>query len=214
TGYFSDVKISVSGSTLVVNVQEAQLVNQVVFNGNRKIKDDKLATVVQTHAAGPYSDTQIQADIQSIKDAYAATGRSEVEVTTQVVPLGEGRVNLAFVINEGDRTKIDSINFVGNNAYSAGRLAAVIATKRSNFLSFLTRKDVYNEDKLHADEEALRQFYYNRGYADMRIVSSDATFDDATNKYTLTFNIEEGQRYDFGPVTVQSTVEGVGSDQL
>ncbi|MBX4872760.1 MULTISPECIES: outer membrane protein assembly factor BamA [Rhizobium] len=214
TGYFSDVKISVSGGTLVVNVQEAQLVNQVVFNGNRKIKDDKLATIVQTRAAGPYSDTQIQSDIQAIKDAYAATGRSEVEVTTQVVPLGEGRVNLAFVINEGDRTKIDSINFVGNNAYSAGRLAAVINTKRSNFLSFLTRKDVYNEDKLHADEEALRQFYYNRGYADMRIVSSDATFDEATNKYTLTFNIEEGQRYDFGPVTVQSTVEGVGSDQL
>ncbi len=72
--------------------------------------------------------------------------------------------------------------------------AAVIATKRSNFLSFLTRKDVYNEDKLHADEETLRQFYYNRGYADFRIVSSDAAFDEATNKYTLTFNIEERVR--------------------
>ncbi len=214
TGYFSDVKISVSGSTLVVNVQEAQLVNQVVFNGNRKVKDDKLAAVVKTHAAGPYSDAQIQADIAAIKEAYAATGRSEVEVTTQVVPLGEGRVNLAFVINEGDRTKIAAINFVGNNAYSAGRLAAVIQTKRSNFLSFLTRKDVYNEDKLHADEDALRQFYYNRGYADMRIVSSDAAFDEATNKYTLTFNIEEGPRYDFGPVSVQSTVEGVDAQQL
>ncbi|WP_183747614.1 MULTISPECIES: outer membrane protein assembly factor BamA [unclassified Rhizobium] len=214
TGYFSDVKISVSGSTLVVNVQEAQLVNQVVFNGNRKVKDDKLAAVVKTHAAGPYSDAQIQADIAAIKEAYAATGRSEVEVTTQVVPLGEGRVNLAFVINEGDRTKIAAINFVGNQAYSAGRLAAVIQTKRSNFLSFLTRKDVYNEDKLHADEDALRQFYYNRGYADMRIVSSDAAFDEATNKYTLTFNIEEGPRYDFGPVSVQSTVEGVDAQQL
>ncbi|WP_132651984.1 MULTISPECIES: outer membrane protein assembly factor BamA [unclassified Rhizobium] len=214
TGYFSDVKISVSGSTLVVNVQEAQLVNQVVFNGNRKVKDDKLAAVVKTHAAGPYSDAQIQSDIAAIKEAYAATGRSEVEVTTQVVPLGEGRVNLAFVINEGDRTKIDAINFVGNHAYSAGRLAAVIQTKRSNFLSFLTRKDVYNEDKLHADEDALRQFYYNRGYADMRIVSSDAAFDEATNKYTLTFNIEEGPRYDFGAVSVQSTVEGVDAQQL
>ncbi|MGO8078009.1 POTRA domain-containing protein, partial [Rhizobium leguminosarum] len=73
---------------------------------------------------------------------------------------------------------------------------------------------VYNEDKLHADEEALCQFYDNRGYADMRIVSSDATLDDATNKYTLTFNIAEGQRYDFGPVTVQSTIEDVGSKQL
>jgi outer membrane protein insertion porin family len=46
TGYFSDVKISVSGGTLVVTVEEAQLINQVVFNGNRKIKDDKLAAVV------------------------------------------------------------------------------------------------------------------------------------------------------------------------
>src|SRR6478735_8682646 len=127
TGYFSDVKISVSGSTLVVTVEEAQLINQVVFNGNRKIKDDKLAAVVKTQSSGAYNETQIQADIQSIKDAYAATGRSEVEVTTQVVPLGQGRVNLAFVINEGDRTKIDSINFVGNNAYSSGRLASVIA---------------------------------------------------------------------------------------
>jgi outer membrane protein insertion porin family len=214
TGYFSDVKISVSGSTLVVTVEEAQLVNQVVFNGNRKVKDDKLASVVQTHAAGPYSDAQIQADIAAIKEAYAATGRSEVQVTTQVVPLGGGRVNLAFVIDEGDRTKIDSINFVGNNAYSSNRLAAVISTKRSNFLSFLTRKDVYNEDRLHADEEALRQFYFNRGYADFKIISSDASFDEATNKYTLTFNMEEGPRYDFGPITVQSTVEGVSAEQL
>ncbi|KQV81807.1 outer membrane protein assembly factor BamA [Rhizobium sp. Root1220] len=214
TGYFSDVKIAVSGGTLVVTVQEAQLVNQVVFNGNRKVKDDKLAAVVKTRAAGPYNEAQIQADIQSIKEAYAATGRSEVEVTTQVVPLGEGRVNLAFVINEGDRTKIASINFVGNNAYSSGRLSSVINTKRTNFLSFLTRKDVYNEDKLHGDEEALRQFYYNRGYADFRIISSDAAFDEATNKYTLTFNIEEGPRYDFGAVSVQSTVPGVDAAQL
>ncbi len=214
TGYFSDVKISVSGSTLVVSVQEAKLINQVVFNGNRKIKDDKLAAIVKTHAAGPFNDAQIQADIQAIKDAYAATGRSEVKVTTQVVPLGEGRVNLAFVIDEGDRTKIDAINFVGNNAYSSGRLASVINTKRSNFLSFLTRKDVYSEDKLHADEEALRQFYYNRGYADFRIISSDAVFDEATNKYTLTFNMEEGPRYNFGPITVQSTVPGIDANQL
>lgn len=214
TGYFSDVKISVSGSTLVVTVEEAQLVNQVVFNGNRKIKDDKLAAVVKTQPSGPYSEAQVQADIQAIKDAYAATGRNEIEVTTQVVPLGEGRVNLAFVINEGDRTKIAAINFVGNNAYSSGRLASVINTKRSNFLSFLTRKDVYSDDKLHADEEALRQFYYNRGYADFRIVSSDAAFDEATNKYTLTFNVEEGPRYDFGAISVQSTVQGVDGAQL
>ncbi len=87
-------------------------VNQVVFNGNRKIKDDKLAAVVKTHAARTLQSRRRSSPTsQAIKDAYAATGRSEVQVTTQVVPLGEGRVNLAFVIDEGDRTKIGRHQF-------------------------------------------------------------------------------------------------------
>ena len=214
TGYFSDVHISVSGASLVISVKENQLVNAVVFNGNRKIKDDKLQGIVQTHAAGPYSEEQVQSDVKTIKDAYAAIGRNDVTVTTQTYPVAQGRVNLAFVINEGDRTKIAKINFSGNQAYGDGRLASVISTKRSNFLSFLTRKDVYNADKQHADEDTLRQFYYNHGYADFHIVSSDATLDEQTNEYTLNFNVDEGPRYTFGDINVTSTVQGINGDEL
>jgi len=214
TGYFSDVKISVSGSTLIVTVNENKLINAVVFNGNRKIKDDKLAALVQTHAAGPYDEAKIQADIASIKEAYAAIGRSDVQVTTQTAPIGDGRINLAFVINEGERTKIEAINFTGNQAYSDGRLASVINTKRSNFLSFLTRKDVYSPEKQRADEDALRQFYYNHGYADFRVISADATLNEQSNEYTLNFNVEEGQRYTYGDVNVVSTVDGINADEL
>lgn len=214
TGYFSDVSINVSGGTLVVSVKENQLLNQVVFNGNRKIKDDKLQSIVRSRALGPYSEATVEGDIQTIKDAYAATGRSDITVTTQVVPIAEGRVNLAFVIDEGKKTKICAINFVGNNAYSDGRLQSVIATKESGLFSFLTRKDVYNEDKLRADEELLRQFYFNRGYADFRVVSSDAVLDEATNEYTVTITVEEGERYDFGAVNVELTVDGVDANEL
>ncbi|MFN7102679.1 MAG: outer membrane protein assembly factor BamA [Pseudorhizobium sp.] len=214
TGYFSDVRIAVSGSTLVVSVSENQLVNQVVFNGNRKIKDDRLAAVVQTQPLGPYNQELVNSDIERLKQAYSAIGRSDVEITTQVVPVGQGRVNLAFVVNEGDRTKISTINFVGNQAYGDGRLQAVIATKESGPLSFLTRKDVYNEEKLRADEDALRQFYYNHGYPDFRIISSDAVLDEASNQYTITFTVEEGPRYQFGDIVVESTVDGVDSEDL
>ncbi|WP_395517152.1 outer membrane protein assembly factor BamA [Pseudorhizobium flavum] len=214
TGYFSDVRISVSGSTLVVSVSENQLINQVVFNGNRKIKDDKLAAVVRTQPLGPYNQELINADIERIREAYSAIGRSDIEVTTQTASVGQGRVNLAFVINEGDRTKIANINFVGNQAYGDGRLQSVILTKESGPLSFLTRKDVYNADKLRADEDALRQFYYNHGYPDFRIISSEAVLDEATNQYNITFTVEEGPRYRFGDVVVESTVEGVNSEDL
>ncbi|NHT78686.1 Beta-barrel assembly machine subunit BamA [Rhizobium sp. PP-F2F-G38] len=214
TGYFSNVSINVSGGALVVSVSENNLINQVVFNGNRKITDEKLAAVVKTRSLGAYSEATAQADIQSIKDAYAGIGRNDVTVTVQTAPIAEGRINVAFVVNEGDRTKIRSINFVGNNAYSDGRLQGVISTKKSGILSFLNRKDVYNADKLRADEEQLRQFYYNRGYADFRVVSSDAVLDETSNEYTVTITIEEGERYDFGAVNVESTVEGINAEEL
>jgi len=214
TGLFSDVRITVSGGTLVVVVNENQLVNQVVFNGNRKIKDEKLITIVKTQPLGPYSESLIESDLQSLRRAYAEIGRSDVEITTQTVPVGEGRVNIAFVINEGGRTKIDTINFEGNEHYSDFRLRAVLTTKESGWFSFITRKDIYNEDKLRADEDALRQFYYNHGFADFRVLSSDAVLDPATNTYVVTINVDEGDRYDFGPVNVESTVDGVDPEEL
>lgn len=214
TGLFSDVRISVSGGTLVVVVSENQLINQVVFNGNRKIKDDKLRTLAKSQPLGPYSESLVEADLQAMRRAYADIGRSDVEITTQTVSVGDGRLNLAFVINEGDRTKIDVINFEGNDAYSDFRLRAVIATKESGIFSFITRRDIYSDEKLRYDEEALRQFYYNRGYADFRVLSSNAVLDPATNTYVVTFQVDEGARYQFGPVTVESTVDGVDPEEL
>jgi len=214
TGFFSDVKIAVSGGTLVINVKENDLVNQVVFNGNRKIKDEKLAAVVRTRSLGPYSQSLIDSDIKSIQDAYAAIGRADVAISTQVVPVGQGRVNLAFVINEGARTKITRIEIEGNNAYSDSRLQSVMDTKDSGILSFITRKDVYDADKLHGDEERLKQFYYNHGYADFRIISDNATLNKATNEYTITINVDEGKLYKFGDINVESTVDGVNAEDL
>ncbi len=214
TGFFSDVRINVSGGTLVVSVNENQLLNAVVFNGNKKLKDEKLAGVVQSRPLGPYSQAMIDSDIQAIKKAYAAIGRSDVTITTQTYNVGSGRVNLAFDINEGERTKITHINFVGNRAFGDTRLHSVLATKESGILSFITRQDIYDPQKMKADEDALRQFYYNHGYADFRIVSDDVQLNEKTNEYTITITVEEGEQYKIGNVNVQSTVPGVNGDDL
>ena len=81
----------------------------------------------------------------------------------------------------------------------------MIATKRSTILSFVLRDDIYDEDRLRADEEALRRFYYNRGYADFQVVSAFGELDEATNEYTVTITVEEGDRYTFGDISVDST---------
>ena len=113
-----------------------------------------------------------------------------------------------------DRTQITAINFVGNSAYSGRRLSDVINTKRSSWLSFVLRDDVYDEDKLRADQELLRRFYYNHGYADFQVVSAVGELDNATNKYTVTITVQEGDRYTFGDVSVESTIPEVDSKSL
>ncbi|MER9892804.1 outer membrane protein assembly factor BamA [Mesorhizobium sp. M0119] len=214
TGLFSDVQINQVGSTLVIKVSEYQVVNQVLFQGNKKLKDNALEAAVQLKPRGTFSQQQLDADVEAVKAAYRRIGRDDAAVTTQIMDLGDNRVNVVFNINEGGRTQIAAINFVGNSAYSSRRLSDIISTKRSSFLSFVLRDDVYDEDKLRADQELLRRFYYNHGYADFQVVSAVGELDDTTNKYTVTITVQEGERYTFGDVSVESTIPEVDSKSL
>lgn len=214
TGLFSDVRVNQVGSSLVVEVSELQVVNQVLFQGNKKIKDVALAGQIQLKPRGTFSTATMEADAETIRQAYSRIGRDDASVNPQVIDLGDNRVNVVFEINEGDRTKIAAINFVGNSAFRDGRLADVITTKRSTFVSWLTRDDIYDEDRLKADEEALRRFYYNRGYADFQVLSAVGELNESTNEYTVTITVEEGERYTFGDVSVESTISGVESDSF
>ncbi|CAH2404680.1 outer membrane protein assembly factor BamA [Mesorhizobium escarrei] len=214
TGLFSDVQINQVGSTLVIKVSEYQVVNQVLFQGNKKLKDNALAAAVQLKPRGTFSQQALDADVEAVKAAYRRIGRDDAAVTTQIMDLGDNRVNVIFNINEGGRTQIAAINFVGNSAYSSRRLSDVISTKRSTILSFVLRDDVYDEDKLRADQELLRRFYYNHGYADFQVISAVGELDETTNKYTVTITVQEGERYTFGDVSVESTIPEVDPASL
>ena len=214
TGLFSDVSIRQNGGTLSISVVENNVINQVIFKGNKKIKDVNLANRTQLKGGGSLDANVMEQDAEVIREAYRNIGRNDVVVTPTTVDLGEGRVNVVYEIAEGDRTKIASINFVGNNAYGDRRLAEVLSTKKSNLLSFFSRNDIYDEERIKADEEALRRFYFNHGYADFQVVSSVAELDEATNKYTITVTVDEGERYKFGDITIESTVEGITSEDL
>lgn len=205
-GLFSDVTIRQAGSTLVVQVAEYEMVNKVIFHGNKKIKDAELERFVSLKPREAFDSAKVMADEHTICEAYAYIGRNDVTVRSKTVNLGQGRVNVVFDINEGRRTKIDGIIFEGNKVFGARRLRDVIATKRTNILSWLTRGDVYSKDRLAVDEEALRRFYYNCGYADFRVISSSAVLDPVSNRYTIAFVVDEGQLYRLGNINVQSTV--------
>ena len=213
TQLFADVRIRQSGNQLIVDVIEEAVVGSVTFVGNRKVQDGRLEAVTQTDPRDAYDAATVARDEEAIRQAYGATGRS-VNVTSDAVVGEGGRVDVTFRVDEGDRTKISSITFVGNDAFGDRRLRNVISTRRSTLFSLINRRDIYDENRVGADEETLRRFYFNRGYADFQIVSTVADFDEAENAYAITFTVDEGERYTFGAIDIDSTVPGLDVEGL
>jgi outer membrane protein insertion porin family len=75
-------------------------------------------------------------------------------------------VDLVLEINEGAKTGIKRIAFVGNRAFLASRLKAVITTTESGWFAFLKTSDVYDPDHIELDADLLQRFYLKNGFAD------------------------------------------------
>jgi outer membrane protein insertion porin family len=209
TGLFQDVRPTWSGNRLIVTVVENSVISRVQFEGNKRVKDEQLTQEVQSKPRGALSRPTVQADVQRIVEIYRRNGRYDVRVEPKIIERPNNRVDLVFEINEGGKTSVKEIDFVGNRAYSNWRLRDVIKTGQSNILSFLKNNDLYDPDRIESDRELLRRFYLKNGYADVRIVSAVAEFDPRRNGFVLTFTIEEGDRYAFGAVDIQSGVRDV-----
>ncbi len=214
TGLFQDVRPTWSGNRVIITVVENAVISRVQFEGNKRVKDEQLTQEIQSKPRGALSRPTVQADVQRIVEIYRRNGRYDVRVEPKIIDRPNNRVDLVFEINEGGKTTVKEIMFQGNRAYSTWRLRDVIKTGQSNLLSFLKNNDLYDPDRIESDRELLRRFYLKNGYADVRIVSAVAEFDPGRNGFILTFTIEEGDRYNFGTVDIQSGVRDVDAATL
>ena len=169
TGLFDNVTIERAGERLVVHLTEAQVLDRVAFEGNKKIKDTDLAAAVQSKPRGTLQRAMVQADVGRIMEAYRHAGRDDVSVVPEIIDRGNDRVDLVYEMTEGAKTTVRQINFVGNHVFGKRQLAAVIKTSATNMLSFLTGGDVYDPDRVAQDREQLRLYYRSKGYADASV---------------------------------------------
>ncbi|MGZ3369863.1 MAG: POTRA domain-containing protein [Caulobacteraceae bacterium] len=192
TGLFADVGIGLQGTDLVVRVTENPIINQVVFEGNHNLKEDKLRDEVQVRPRGIFTRAKVQADVQRIVELYRRSGRVNANVTPKIVELPQKRVDLVFEIDEGAKSGILNINVLGNKEFSDNALHDVIVTKESKWYRFFTNNDNYDPDRIEYDRDQLRKFYRNRGYYDFHVLSAVAELVPEKNGFNVTYVLEEG----------------------
>ncbi len=204
TGFFSDVGIDNTNGVLTVHVVENASINEVLFEGNSKIDKDDLEKEITLKARAVYTRTKVQKDLKRLLDVYRRHGYYSAEITPQIIQLEQNRVNLVYNITEGPKAFIEKVSFIGNDSYPAGTLEKIISSSRERWYQFLSDSDKYDPDRLQYDQELLRKFYFENGYADFKVKSAIAELSPQRDAFYLTFTIEEGDKYKLGKVDVQT----------
>ena len=214
TGLFRDVTFRRRGNDLIIRVVENPIVNRVAFEGNIKIKNEDLASEANIRPRTVYSRAKVEEAVRRMLAAYRAAGRFAATVTPKVIPRSQNRVDLVFEINEGGKTLVRRVSFIGNKVYSDGTLRDQINTKEAAFWRFFGRSDVYDPAKLQADKELLRRFYLNRGFAEFRVLSAVAELSPNKQGFFITVTVREGPRYRFGKLAVDSQLGRIDTSRL
>jgi outer membrane protein insertion porin family len=214
TGIFSDVHIERRGTTVYVRVVENPIVSAVSFEGQRAIDKPKLEPLVHLKPRLRYTAARAHADTVRLREFYRRQGRLATTIESKTVDRGEGRVDVVYLIREGEVTKIDSISFVGNRAFSPSQLRDVISTSQSGWLDILKSAAFYDPERIDRDKELLRRHYLKNGFPDSRVRAAEAVKNAEGTGYGITFTVEEGERYVFGAVTFDSKLPGVDTGAL
>ncbi len=214
TGLFRDVRIEPRGNALVVAVEENPVINQISIEGNDRIDDTPLRALLTSRERRVFTRAKAEADADVLLEQYRRTGRYAASVEPKIIELPQNRVDLVFEIEEGPITGVESLRFIGNTKFSDRRLRRVVSTDESTLFNFLSATDTYDPDRLELDKQLLRRFYLSNGYADFEILSAVAELSPDREGFFLTFTVDEGEQYDFGPIDIVSNAEGVNIEEL
>ncbi len=212
---FADVSIAgVETGEIAIRVRENPIINRVILEGNKTLKSDKITKEIKLAPRQIFTRTAVRQDVARIVELYRRQGRFAARIEPKMVSLDQNRVDVVFEIDEGPKSKVRAINIIGNNVFSDGKLREQMVTKQARLTRFMSSNTSYDQDRLAYDQQKLRQFYLTQGYADFRVTSAVAELTPDKKNFIITYVVEEGPRYKFGNVTVDSDIRDFDNNKL
>lgn len=211
TDFFEDVKVSVNNNILEINVKEYPIVNQLLIIGEKSNNYKKqIEKIINTKQKRPFIRSNIAKDVDIIRSLYSSAGYNDSKIEIKTKDIANDLVEVLIEIDRGEKTKITTIEFIGNNNISSRRLRDVVASEEDKFWKILTKNTNFNKNILDLDTRLLSNYYKSSGFYDVKISSKLAEIKN--NEAKITFSIDEGTRYSIRKIS--TNVDNVFDKQL
>lgn len=195
TNFFENVEINLNQNILNVVVKEYPTINQLIILGepSNRLKE-QIKKGIRTKEKRAFVQSFIKNDVNLIKRVYSSAGYNFAEVNIRTREIDSDNLDLIIEVERGNKTKITSINFIGNKKVRSNRLKQVIASEEDKFWKILSQNTVFSEEAVNLNERLIINYYKSIGYYDVRVRSNIAEIDKNQN-VNLIFSIDEGKRY-------------------
>ena len=205
-GLFKDVNIYVNkiqndSIYLELELYELPKLADVKIQGVKKGKVEELLKETDLKKGKIVNENLLTTTKNYIENKYRKDGFYNTKVIINTIPDSiDTQVKLVVNIDKGDKVKVKSIDFTGNNQLSDTKLRKAFKnTKQKNPIRIFKRSK-YIKDKYKEDLASVIDKYKENGYRDARILSDSVIFDKKSNTIKIKVDLEEGKKYYFGNI--------------
>ena len=201
TEFFENINLEIKNNELNIIVNEYPYINQLIIIGEKtKRYTNQIKEIIKLKEKRSLIKSYINSDINIIKSLYSSLGYNNAEINIKTKKITNNSYDLLVEIQRGEKTRIKSINFIGNNKISNRRLKDVIASEKHQFWKILSKNTNFNESLLELDTRLLTNFYKSSGFYDVKINSKFAKINES-KEAELFFSIDEGNRYTINKIS-------------
>ena len=201
TDFFEDINLKINNNTLNIQVKEYPVVNKLIFVGEKKKGyRDEIKKLIKTKENSSFIKAYLSKDVEIIKKLYSSLGYNFAKIEVKTNEIDNTNLDLLIEINRGERTKISSINFIGNNKIRSKRLRDVIASEEAKFWKIISKNTNLSENLVNLDKRLLVNYYKSIGFYDVKVNSNIAKINQEGNA-ELIYTVEEGNRYTINKIS-------------
>ena len=196
--FFEDVSLEMNNGTLIINVKELPIIQEIIINGIKANKTiEELKELISLKKKNPFDQNIILNDVNKILNAFKRSGFYFAKVNTKIENNNNETVNIIFDINRGDKATISEIKFIGNKKIKDRKLFNVITSEVDKPWKFISNKKYLNVERINLDKRLLKNYYLEKGYYEVKVQDAYSQLIDEKD-FILTFNIDAGEKFYFG----------------
>ncbi len=202
TNFFEDVKIKIVENVLTIDLKEYPIINQLIIIGEKSNRyREQIKKTIRLKEKRSFIKSYLAKDIERIETLYSSIGYNSSKVEAKIKEIDSSNFDLLFTIERGEKTKISSIRFIGNESIRSSRLRDIVASEEDKFWKIISRNTNFSENLTRLDVRLLSNYYKSLGFYDVKVKSNFAEINQSGNA-DLIYSIDEGQRYTVNKIAI------------